>query len=203
MLASEIYLKAILDTLGGSIDVNDIEIASIEAGEAHLGEVGGRIASVSVEFTRPANTTAYTAGDVVSNSTVATVLMEFANLLRINAGSAYIVGARLVTDLKSIVPRFRVHLFSTSTPTVAADNAAHKELYTESSQRLGYFDLPAMTTGADAANSTTSRTMDMTVRFPIIAAAATRSIYAMLETLDAFTPASGEKFTLVLIVDQN
>lgn len=173
------------------------------AGESHLGEVGGNLARISVEFTRPADTTAYTAGDVVSNSTSATTLMTLTNALRVAGGSGYIVRASLTTDKKSITPRFRVHLFNASNPTVAADNVAHKELYADASKRLGYFDLPAMTTATDTTSSDMSRAMDNTLRHAIVAAAGSRDIYAMLEALDAFTPASGEKFTLALFVDCN
>lgn len=173
------------------------------AGEAHIGEVGGKIARASTEFTRPADTTAYTAGDVVSNSTSATTLIDLANAVRVNGGSGYIVRVALSTDKKSITPRFRVHFFNASGPTVAADNAAYKELYADGAKRLGYVDMPAMITGTDTTNSDMSRTVNDTVRLPVVAGGATRSLYAVLEALDAFTPASGEKITLTVFVDNN
>lgn len=162
--------------------------------------VAGRKVEVTAgELTRPANTTAYTAGDVVSNSASATTLLSFPNFARVNAGSGYIVGARLVTDKKSITPRFRVHLYNAGNPTVAADNAAFDSRYADAAKRIGWFDLPAMTTGTDTTNSTESASQDMTLRIPFIAAAGTRDIYAVLEILDAFTPSSGQKFLLTLI----
>jgi hypothetical protein len=164
---------------------------------------GGTLQRVSVELTRPANTTAYTAGDVVSNDETTTTLLVLTNALRVAAGSGYIVRASLTTDKKSITPRFRVHLFNASNPTVAGDNVAHKELYADAGKRLGYFDLPAMTTPVDTTNSDMSRSVDNTLRHAVVAAAATRILYVVLETLDAFTPASGEKFTLTLFVDCN
>ena len=176
---------------------------ALEASEAHVGEIGGNLIRVSVEFTRPSDTTAYTAGDVVSNSTSATTLLALANAVRVNAGSGYIVRASLTTDKKSITPRFRIHLFNASDPTVAADNVAHKELYADAGKRLGYFDLPAMTTATDTTNSDMSRAVDNTLRHAVIAAAATRTLQALPEVLDAFTPASGQKFTLTLFIDCN
>jgi hypothetical protein len=86
---------------------------------------------------------------VVSDSTSATTIQAMANIARVASGTGYIVKARLSTDLKSITPRIRVHLFSASNPTVVADNVQWKDLYADVSKRLGYFDLPAMTTGAD------------------------------------------------------
>jgi hypothetical protein len=177
--------------------------ATAGASEVHVGEVGGNLVRVSTEFTRPADTTAYTAGDVVSDSTSATTPIALASAVRVNAGSGYIVRASLTTDKKSITPRFRVHLFNASNPTVAADNVAYKEVYADASKRLGYFDLPAMTTATDTTSSDMSRSSDVTMRHAVVAAAATRTLYAVLEALDAFTPASGEKFTLTLFVDCN
>lgn len=164
---------------------------------------GGTLQRVSVELTRPSDTNAYTAGDVVSNDTTTTTLLVLTNALRVAAGSGYIVRASLTTDKKSITPRLRVHLFNASNPTVAGDNVAHKEVYADAGKRLGYFDLPAMTTAVDTTNSDMSRTVDNTLRHAVVAAAATRTLYAVLETLDAFTPASGEKFTLTLMIDCN
>ena len=165
--------------------------------------VVGNLVRVSAEFTRPGDTAPYGAGDIVSNSTSATTLLTLTNALRVAGGSGYIVRASLTTDKKSITPRIRVHLFNASDPTVAADNANHKELYADASKRLGFFDLPTMATAADASSSDMSRAMDNTVRHAVVAAAGSRNLYALLETLDAFTPANGEKFTLTLFVDCN
>jgi len=164
-------------------------------------ESGSRLVRVSGTFTRPANTTAYAANDVVSNNATATTPLELANAVRVAAGSAYLVGLRVETNLKSITPRFRVHFFSTAAATVAADNAAHKEVYADAAIRRGYVDLVAMSTAADTTNSDMSRAEDYTIRRPMVAAAT--SFYVVLETLDAFTPASGQSFTVIAVFDQN
>ncbi len=161
-----------------------------------------QIRRASAEMTRPADTTAYTAGDVVSNSTTATAPITLSSATRVAGGNGYIVRAALTTNKKSITPRFRVHFF-TAAPTVAADNAAYSELYADASKRLGYIDLPAMTTATDSTNSDMARTFNDTARLPIVAAAGSADLYAVLETLDAFTPASGQKFTLTIFVDGN
>jgi len=190
-------------TANSGVDIGDVDVTSIAAGENHLGEVGGKLATVSGSFTRPADTTAYTAGDVVSNSTSSTTLLSISGCARVNAGSGYIVGARLITDKKSITPRVRVHVYNASNPTVAADNAAMDIRYADVSKRIGFFDLPAMSTGTDSTNSTSSQAQDKTLRFPFVCAASSTTLYFLLEALDAFTPASGEAFTLVVDCDQN
>ena len=165
--------------------------------------VGGLVTRAATEFTRPADTTAYTAGDVVSNSTSATTLIDLANAVRVNGGSGYVVRVEVATDKKSITPRLRVHLFNASNPTVSVDNAAMRQLYADNAKRLGWIDMPAMTTGTDTTNSTMSVTVNDGCRLPVVAGAATTSLYAVLEALDAFTPASGEKFTVTIFVDGN
>jgi hypothetical protein len=179
---------------------DNISPATLSAGENHMGEVGGKGLSVSASFTRPADTTAYAVGDVVSNSTSATTLMSFA-IARVNAGTGYITGARIAISQKSVTPRFRVHLFNTSNPTVAADNSPNKELFADESKVVGIFDLPAIVTPTDATNSTISRAFDYTIRLPFKCAAGSNLIYAYIETLDAYTPASAGTYTLTLLAD--
>jgi len=173
------------------------------ANEAHIGEVGGKLVRISGTFTRPADANAYIANDTVSNSTVATTPLALASVFRVASGSAYLVGLRLETNLKSITPRFRVHFFAVSNPTVAADNVAHKEVYADAANRRGYVDLPAMSTAADTTNSDMSRAEDFTIRRTMVEASGATGLWAVLETLDAFTPASGQSFTLVALFDQN
>lgn len=192
-----------LDGAATMVSASDPLPITPAATELHLGEVGGKITSVSVEFTRPNDTTPYSSNDVVSNDTSASTLMAFASLMRVNAGTGYIVGARLLTDKKSITPRFRVHIFNDSAPTRSADNAQHKAVYADHSKRVAVFDMPAMTTAADTTNSDFSGATDFTLRVPVIAAAGTTTLYALLEALDAFTPAALEKFRLILSVDNN
>ena len=176
---------------------------ALVAGEAHVGEVGGKITTVSVEFTRENNATPYTAGDVISSSAGSPVVLEIPNLFRINGGSGYVTMARVITNVKSVTPRIRIHGFNVSTPTVSGDNLPHQEKYADSSKRLGYIDLLAMTTGADATNSDMSRGINNTDRWPVTADGASRSLFVLLETLDAVTLTSGSKLTVTLTLDNN
>lgn len=162
----------------------------------------GRLAIVSNEFTRPADTTGYTIGDVVGNSTSAATPLSISGCARVNGGSGYIVRATLIADQKSIVPSIRVHVFNAA-PTQSNDNAAHRALYADVSKRVGEFTLGPLSTPADTSNSTLSRAMDMNLRVPFACASGSTTLYFIFETLTAFTPASGGKFTLQLAIDQN
>jgi hypothetical protein len=178
------------------------QITSVPASsELHIGEVGGITAKVSVEFSRTAGILAYDANDAVLPS--AGGVVEMAGVSRIAGGSGYITGIRIITNKKSITPRFRIHLFSSSDPTLSADGANWKDKYSDSSKRVGFIDLDAMSTAADTTNSDMSRTVNETLRKPFVCASSTTSLYFVLETLDAFTSADGQKFTVVMYIERN
>jgi len=188
------------DAAGATITISAEEVA---AGiYSNRVAASGRLVVVSAEFTRPADTTAYTIGDLVGNATSGAVPLTIANCARVDAGSGYIVRAALITDLKSITPSFRVHVFNAA-PTQSNDNAAYRALYADVSKRVGEFVLGPMSTPADTTNSTLSRALDMNLRIPFACASGTRNLLFLFETLSAFTPASGQKFTLQLAIDQN
>ena len=122
---------------------------------------------IATEFTRPSDTTAYAANDVVSdNTTTTTTHSRCCWPARVTGEGGYITGIRVVTDKKSITPRFRVHIWNVAGATLAGDNAAWKDLYADSRKRVGYIDLPAMITGADRTNSDNSRALDLAIRVP-------------------------------------
>ena len=88
----------------------------LPAGETHVGEVGGRNALVIASFARPGDTTAYTIGDLVANSTTtqSVVPMDF-NIGRGASGVAttgMIRRARVRKTGKSTTSaQFRLHLW--------------------------------------------------------------------------------------------
>ncbi len=160
--------------------------------------------SILSSFLREANATPYAAGDVVSAAAALAVpAMVFPNAGRLLGGNGTIVAARIITNTKSVVPRIRVHLFNDNSATVSGDNLPYRELYADVSKRCGYFDFPAMITGTDTANSDMSRAVLSNIRIPYVCAANSQSLFAVLETLDAFTPTSGSAFSLVLVTEQN
>lgn len=188
------------DAAGATITISAEEVA---AGVfSNRVAANGKLVVVSAEFTRPSDTTAYAAGDLVGNSTSAATPLTIAGCARVNGASGYIVRADLITDKKSITPSFRVHVFNAA-PTQSNDNAAHRALYADVSKRVGEFAIGPMGTPADAANSTLSRAVDMNLRLPFVCAAGSTSLLFLFEALTAFTPDSGQKFTLQLAIDQN
>lgn len=171
--------------------------ASIGAGENHIGQIGGATVKTVSTFTRPADVTAYAANDIVSNYSAITLT----SALRVSGGSGYITGIRIITGATGITPRFRVHFAKTSAQfTTTADNAANANTYANisSASYLGFMDLSALQSQGSAL---TSFVQDNSQRVPI--SGTTADIFAIIETLDAFTPISEQTFTVQIFVEQN
>lgn len=160
--------------------------------------VGGSTVTVATEFTRPANTTAYTAKDVVGPAVAA--VLTFTGVGREVGGGGYITKARLLTNQSTNTARYRLHLYHTA-PSAIADNSPLTLLWANRSYRFGAIDLAAAGTegsGSDAANSLNAET-----RLAFICHTDTRDLFGVLETLDAFTPASGQQFFVELTAETN
>lgn len=149
--------------------------------------------TIKVEFTRPADTTAYIAKDVVGTDPAAVITFP-ATVKR----TGRIVKARLMTDKKDCAARFRLHLFREA-PTAIADNSPYLLLYANRDNRIGHIDFPQTQT-EDATNSTAANAMNDILDLPYNLAS--RIMSGVLMTLDAFNPASAQKFYLELTVEE-
>lgn len=142
---------------------------------------------------------AYTSGGTVAK------LLRFRDLARIVGGSGYLVKAQLFTNQKTCTARFKLHLFNTAV-SAYLDNAAYGTLDTNKSMRTGEFTFPALgtedSTASDQAKAILTPGND---NFPLsyIANASDDDLYGMLQTLDAFTPASGQVFYIRISVDND
>lgn len=145
---------------------------------------GGAYRSV-VAITRPSNTTAYTAGDVVGD-TAGSAIISLASLGP-SGGYVLIQSASLVfsdSAVPSGMTSFRLHFYSSS-PTAIADNAAFDLLSGDRSAYMGYIDLP---TPQDLGSSLYTQ-VDYPGRMMQLAAGSS-TVYAELQTIGAYTPAS-------------
>ncbi len=180
--------------------LNGISGSSVNLGNSnnHIGQIGGTTEIKKGSFTRPANTTAYAANDIVSDNFMQVIKPS----ARIIGGTGYITGFKLVTN-KVITARFRVHFGkSINFFTTLTDNVANNQTYADltDANYLGYVDFLALSSGG---NTTTSYVMDNTQRFPYASTDANIELYFVLETLDSFTPDSGQQFTLSIATEQN
>ena len=183
-------LQAVAVTTSGEVKV----VSS--AGTAVIGKViiSQSAGNPSGTITRPANTTAYAAGDGIS--TAAGANLTFATGL--TAGSKFaIYSARIRSDDAAAIAgatTYKLHLFNAA-PTAIADNAAHAVVTADAAKYLGYITLSAMEDVGDFINKRTDE-----INAVMSLAAAGTSIYGQLQTVGAFTPASGTVYTIELVL---
>lgn len=155
----------------------------------------------TASFTRPADTTAYAAQDVVSNSTTAPTLLTFAGAGRANGGSGLILSARHMKSSTGISgANYRLHLYKVSTVTPINDNAQFAMLYANRLNRVGFIDFnhTAGGTGSDSSSALTTF-----VNLPFVCDAAATALYGILTVTGAYTPTSGEQHMIELGIVQN
>jgi hypothetical protein len=154
---------------------------------------------VSDEFARPGDTNAYAARDVIGSSPG--VVRALPNVGRFPGSSGYLTKIRFATDNKNAAPRIRAWFYS-SAPGAIADNAPFALLYANRAQCIGYVDLPALAP-EDATGSDSSAAINADIRLAFALEAGSRDLYYVLETLDAFTPASGSNCFLEVTAELN
>jgi len=185
-----------LQTTGNtSLSSIDGKLAALQSGAMPIGDnsasltVDGTAYAATVSFTRPANVTAYTAGDVIgtgaSNDAVHT-------LSSIGSSGGYVVvqSIELVLGISAVpsgMTSFRVHFYDSS-PTAAADNSVFDVASGDRAKYLGYIDMPApVDLGA-----TCFTQIDYPGKLFKLASAST-SLFCELQTVGGFTPAANSE----------
>ena len=165
--------------------------------------IGARIAQVpavvtAASFTRPANTTSYAFGQLVANSATAASVTPVA----ITAAKAVntpgvILRCRLQktgTGLTNAI--FRLHLYNTLPAVTNGDGAAW--LSSQSAGYIGSMDVTVDKAMSDGAIGIGIATTGAGLCF--VPATGTQTIYGLLEARAAYTPVSGESFTVTVEV---
>lgn len=160
-------------------------------------QMGGFTANPSATFNRPANITAYASGDLVANDTTAGSVTPLSFAIGRVAGGSFVVRkARLKKSNTSTTnASFRLHLYTSSPATITnGDNGAWS---TSHSGYVGSFDFSSSNalpfTDAVAINGTPVVGSEVSVKL-----ASGQTLYGLLEARAAYTPASGETFTVEL-----
>jgi hypothetical protein len=155
---------------------------------------GGHTFHVSVEKTRPADTTAYVANDAVAESSSAGTVWTFA-VGRTATGSGTITGAILQTDDAADVSRMEIDLYN-DTVTAINDNAEATRLYTNAGKFLGTILFPALV--KKSTNSTQAEAEVRGLAIPFVCVGSS-SIYGIVRKIEADTPVSGSKYRVTLV----
>lgn len=156
-------------------------------------QVSGYSPSVNTEFTRAANTDDYAAGDVVGDNDV----IEFPNIGSDENGTGYITKVILGTTQSDNAAAYKLHFFSVA-PTPIDDNEPFVLPYEDMPNFIGTVQLEAMTPkGSEMAYSVNK---DIRLQYQCVL---NTSLFGVLETDDVFSPATVQKYTITLGIEQN
>lgn len=153
---------------------------------------------LSASLTRPANATAYTAGDAVTDNTPA--VLVFANASR-DAGRTGSIDTLVITGSANVAtkPDLELWLFDTA-PAAVADNAAFAPTDAEALRCVGVIPIPVADwkvglSGADAAGNVVQTIRNIGLIYRTL----TTALYGQLVIRNAYVPVSGEVFTVNLM----
>lgn len=148
---------------------------------------------VPVSKTRPADTSAYTANDIVGNATGSTAAWTFPAIAP-GAGEIYITSAALEVDLAAVpsgMTSFVLYLYNITPPSALGDNAAFDLPSGDRASFIGSVDLG---TPVDLGSTLYVRTDNLNI--PVSALGT--SIFGYLVTVGAYTPASETVYKITL-----
>lgn len=160
--------------------------------------VNGLCHTTSATVTRPADTNAYTAGDVVCNSTSAPVVMTFSDAFKFNHT---VLQHAVITSSANVAtkPDLELWLFDT-TITMDNDNAAFTPTDAEMLTLVAVvpfltadFKVGDATSGAGGNSVCESKNLGIPIN-----PAASDDLYGVLVARNAYVPVSGEVFTVRL-----
>jgi hypothetical protein len=172
-------------------------VPALQSGAVPVGDnsgsltVDGKAYRAAITITRPANTTAYTAGDVIGDTGGSAII----TLPSIGPSGGYVIvqSVRLMigsTSVPSGMGSFRLH-FYTASPTAIADNAVFDLVSGEVANYAGFVDL---NTPQDFGSTLFTQTDYCGTAIKL--ATSSTSLFCELETKGAYTPASGTLYDL-------
>jgi len=162
----------------------------------------GTQAEITVEKTRPADTTLYTDEDVISESTSAGTAFTFSAAVFQNGGSGRITKAVIQCDDTNIVPVMTMYLTNVVPTGNLDDNAANTNpVYaTESDNYIGRLDWAAMEDLGGASESVLVAA-DGKMPLPFVCASGDTALYGVLVIRSAaHTPTSAAKWRVTLTI---
>jgi len=149
---------------------------------------------------------AYTAGDVLSESDTASAGTDwdFDSVGKVNGGTGYIVRANAICETTNVTPRLTLFLFNTAPTCELDDNAANTALlHADLAGYIGKIDFPAMEDlGTGDSESLASPSTYGNLPLAFNCASGDDAIYGVLVTRDAFTNTATNDMTIKLVIEQ-
>ena len=143
-------------------------------------------------ITRPANTTAYSIGDVLSGDWIVIPITIDADL-----GNSVILNSSIISSNPASTPSLTLNFYSESF-TVAADNAAYVPTHANQKHFLGKIK---HTNWAATTNEKTS-TNDISKPICVVPTLSSAHIFCVVTLESTYTPTSAEQITIVLNIAQ-
>lgn len=174
----------------GTAVIGKVGIDQTTPGTTNLVAAAPASYSAAVTVTRPANTTAYSANDVVGGAITFPTIGP-------SGGHVNLSGFAVRMDIAAVpsgMTSFRLHLYNVTPPSALADNAPWDIPSGDRSAYLGYLDLGTMTDFG----STLFAQNDQFVKKVKLTAAST-TLYGYLVTAGAYTPAGNSEVYTVTV----
>lgn len=187
--------------LGQTTMANSLAVAIASNQSALSVTSANGLLKLTASFTRPADTTAYAAGDLCANSTTAGSVtpLTFSNAVRASADGVRIERARIRKSSTSLTnATFRLHLFESSPTLSVGDNAAFNSSGVLGvNNALAYLGSIAVTMQNSGSDGAIGLGVPL-VGNGIVAQPSATTIYGLLEVTGAYTPTSGETIAVDL-----
>jgi hypothetical protein len=165
----------------------------------------GIVVVPSANFTRPGDTTSYTSGDLVANSTTAGSVVPMSWSVAQVPGGAFAVRRARIKKSGTTVSNasFRLHLYKSDPSALSSgiangDNAAWSTK--DVADYIGSIDVAVAMAFVDGAAGIGVPISGAGTEINAKCAAASQTIYGLLEAKGAYAPANAEVFTVELEV---
>lgn len=193
-----------IQPVNGSVEVSNFPAVQAVSFATPVVISSKSVNGISDFYTRPSNTTAYTAGIKVAINESLPKNLIFTNAARVNGGSGYIVAAKLCvsgTNLANLACRLWLY---NAAPIALADMAAFPLLESSFASRIGYVDFSSFVnggTGSDCIESVGSISQSL----PFTTAPDSQNLFGALMFVGSsgYTPSSAQRFRLSINVEQN
>jgi hypothetical protein len=149
-----------------------------------------------IEFTRPANTTAYSALDCLADNAPSITTQVLAGAARKVGGSGAILRAVLKTDKVDWTNPINLVIYKLAPGAFIADNSPFDRMYADKAKAIGMIEFPSFATVTGGAGSFRWAAVEgLNIPFACDAALADLYFQAYIPS-GTPTPASGQKFYL-------
>lgn len=171
----------------------------------YAGNMGRFHTIVEASFTRPDNTTSYSTGDGITNSTSAPSAIVFEDCTRWFGTSALLIGAAMVKSTTTTNnASFILHLWNDVPPEIPNDNAAYSPTVRANLSSYVCAMTVDKTTAAFTFGDGIGKQFVLPINpLPFTISATSRRLYGVLQANANYNPGALEQFKFKLYIEQN